>query len=140
MKTGRGIGAIEEKEKLLLELKKRVADNLQLLSSIVHLQQIHATDEPVKKALQTTHSRIMALSMVYETLFRFSDVESIVMQEYCTGLCDYLVSLYSEIGSKVQCSVSGIDISLSIEEGPSSGVGNKRAGVEQSSSCLRYRR
>ena len=106
---------LEEKENLLLELKKRVADNLQLLSSIVHLQQIHATDEPVKKALQTTHSRIMALSMVYETLFRFSDVESIVMQEYCTGLCDYLVSLYSEIGSKVQCSVSGIDISLSIE-------------------------
>lgn len=106
---------IEEKERLLQELKRRVSDNLQLLSSMVSLQIDHVADETVRYALMTTHSRIMALSLVYETIFRYSDVEKISMQRYCNGLCEFLLSLYTDIGSNVSCRVSGIDVSLPID-------------------------
>ena len=104
-----------EREELLQELQKRVADNLQLLSSMVNLQIGHAPNEAVRHSLMTTHSRVMALALVYETIYSFSDVQSVQMQSYCKGLCEFLVSLYSDIGSNVNCSVSGIDVSQPIE-------------------------
>lgn len=107
---------IEEKEALLKELQKRVADNLQILSSMVNLQIEHASEDIVRYSLITTHSRIMALSLVYETIYRFSDVQQVQMQGYCKGLCDFLVSLYADVGSNISCFVSGSDISLPIEK------------------------
>lgn len=106
---------LAEKELLLVELQKRVSDNLQLLSSIISLQIDYAIGSGTKRALMTTHSRIMALSMVYETIYWFTDIERVAVQEYCTGLCDFLVSLYSDIGTYVVCSVSGIDVNLRID-------------------------
>lgn len=105
-----------EKEQLLQELQKRVSDNLQLLSSMVNLQADHATEESVRHSLMTTHSRVMALSLVYETIYRYSDVQQVQMHRYCNGLFDYLVSLYSDIGADVGFSVSGIDVSLPIDK------------------------
>ncbi len=107
---------LAEKEQLLQELQKRVSDNLQLLSSMVNLQIGHASDDGVRRALTTTHSRVMALALVYETIYRYSDVQRVQMLRYCTGLCDYLVSLYSDVGTDVSCSVSGIDVALPIEK------------------------
>mgnify|MGYP001806277301 CR=1 FL=1 len=107
---------LAEKEQLLLELQKRVSDNLQLLSSMVNLQVGHASDEGVRHALTTTHSRVMALALVYETIYRYSDVQRVQMHRYCVGLCEYLASLYSDVGSAVTSSVSGIDVALPIEK------------------------
>lgn len=107
---------LAEKEALLQELQKRVSDNLQLLSSMVNLQVGYASNEVVRHALTTTHSRVMALALVYETIYRYSDVQQVQMQRYCTGLCEYLVSLYSDVGAGVSCAVSGIDVALPIEK------------------------
>jgi Signal transduction histidine kinase len=107
---------IEEKEILLRELQKRVADNLQLLSSIVSLQICHAPDDAVRHSLTTTHSRIMALSLVYETLYLYSDVQKVQMRQYCNGLCEFLVSLYANVGSEIACTVSGLDVSVSLDK------------------------
>ncbi|HKL85155.1 MAG TPA: histidine kinase dimerization/phosphoacceptor domain -containing protein [Treponemataceae bacterium] len=114
-RTNQADDILAEKEILLVELQKRVSDNLQLLSSIVSLQIDYASDSGIKRALMTTHSRIMALSMVYETIYRYTDIEKVSIKEYCTGLCDFLVSLYSDIGTYVVCTVSGIDVNVRIE-------------------------
>jgi two-component sensor histidine kinase len=106
---------IAEKEELLRELQKRVSDNLQLLSSLVHLQIEYSAEEPVRHSLMTTHSRIMALSLVYETIYRFSDVQRVSMQRYANGLCEFLLSLYADVGSDISCSIAGVDVSLPIE-------------------------
>ncbi len=107
---------IEEKEILLQELQKRVSDNLQILSSMINLQIEHSTRDDVRRALTTTHARIMALSLVYETIYRYSDVQQVQMQRYCTGLCEFLVSVYADVGSAISCDVSGTDVALPIEK------------------------
>ncbi len=107
---------LEEKEVLLLELQKRVSDNLQILSSLVNLQIEHSTQEVVRQSLLTAHSRIMALALVYETIYRFSDVQKVGMHRYCNGLCDYLVSLYTNVGTDVSCLVSGVDTALGLDK------------------------
>lgn len=107
---------ISEKEHLLNELKQRVSDNLQLISSMVSLQIGHASDEKVLHELQTAHSRIMAMALVYETIYRYSDVHLVDMPLFCNGLYDYLVSLYADVGANVSCGVSGDDVSLPVSK------------------------
>lgn len=107
---------IREKESLLQELQKRVSDNLQLLSSMVTLQIGHASEEQVRLSLMTTHSRVMALSLVYETIYLYSDIQQVQMHRYCRGLCDYLVNLYSDVGTFIDCKISGSDVSLPIDK------------------------
>jgi two-component sensor histidine kinase len=107
---------IVEKEHLLNELKQRISDNLQLLSSMVNLQIEHATDETIRHALMTTHSRIMAMALVYETIYRYSDIHLVDMQLFCNGLYDFLVSLYADVGANISCVVSGDDVSLPVNK------------------------
>ncbi len=107
---------IAEKEELLRELQKRVSDNLQLLSSLVNLQIEYAIEDPVRHSLMTTHSRIMALSLVYETIYRYSDIQQVSILRYSSGLCEFLLSLYADIGSGISCAVSGLDASLPIHK------------------------
>lgn len=108
--------SIAEKEHLLNELKQRISDNLQLLSSMVSLQIGHAGDKNVRHALMTTHSRIMAMALVYETIYRYSDVHLVDMQLFCNGLYEFLVSLYADVGANVSCAVSGDDVSLPVSK------------------------
>jgi len=107
---------LAEKENLLLELQQRISDNLQLLSSMVNLQIEHSTDENIRRALMTTHSRVMALALVYETIYRYSNIHLVDMQKYSNGLCEFLINLYADVGSEMSCRVTGAEISLQIDK------------------------
>jgi two-component sensor histidine kinase len=107
---------LQEKEVLLHELQQRISDNLQILSSLVNLQIDHASEGPVRRSLMTTHSRVMALALVYETFYRFSDPSRVDMQQYCTGLCSFLIALYADVGSEISYVVSGEELSLSFDK------------------------
>jgi len=108
--------SLREKEFLLTELQKRVSDNLQLLSSIINLQIDHAEGEESRISLKTTHSRVMALALVYETIHRYSDVQEVHLHRYCNGLCEYLFSLYANVGTEIHCDVCGVDFALPIDK------------------------
>ena len=108
--------SIREKESLLQELQKRVSDNLQLLSSMINLQIGYAADDGVRLSLMTTHSRVMALALVYDTIYRYSDVQLVQMHRYCRGLCENLVSMYADVGKDIDCAVSGTDVALPIDK------------------------
>lgn len=107
---------LREREALLQELQKRVSDNLQLLSSMINLQIGHSADEDVRLSLMTTHSRVMALALVYETIYLYSDIQQVQMHRYCRGLADYLVNLYADVGTFIACSIGGTDIALPLDK------------------------
>ena len=108
--------ALREKERLLTELQKRVSDNLQLLSSMISLQLDHTENDSARVSLLTTHSRVMALAMVYETIYRYSDVQEVYLHRYCKGLCEYLVALYADVGKTILCDVCGVDVALTLDK------------------------
>lgn len=107
---------IAEKESLLHELQQRISDNLQLLSSMVNLQIEHASEPGIRYSLMTTHSRVMTLALVYETLYRYSDIHLVDMNKYARGLCEFLVNLYADVGTEILCSVSGDEVCLTIDK------------------------
>lgn len=71
---------------LLREVNHRVANSLQLVSSLVHMQANAAGAEAAQAALRDTQARIGAIMQVHRRLYTSEDVENVDMDEYLRGL------------------------------------------------------
>jgi two-component sensor histidine kinase len=75
---------------LLREVNHRVANSLQLVSSLVQLQANLVSDAAAKGALEDTQHRIGAIMQIHRRLYTSDDVEHVEMQDYLSGLVDEL--------------------------------------------------
>ena len=107
-RTGDLAKARDRAEVLLSEVNHRVANSLALVSSLVNLQSKAVRDGAAKDALAETQDRIFAISLVHRRLYGSSDVRSVDLDEYLTGLLDHLrTSMHSQ--------VHGVSVSYDIE-------------------------
>lgn len=67
--------ALEQKTALLHEVDHRVKNNLQLISSLLLLQNRRVSDPAVKQALRGMLERVSAIATVHRRLFQSDDVE-----------------------------------------------------------------
>ena len=82
--------ARERAEVLLSEVNHRVANSLQLVSSLVSMQAKTVTDQSAKGALNETQSRIQAISQIHQSLYTSSDVTAVALNEYLGVMLDNL--------------------------------------------------
>lgn len=82
--------ARDHAEVLLSEVIHRVANSLSLVSSLVSLQAKGVVDQSAKDALTETQDRIFAISLVHKRLYGSSDVRSVELNEYLSGLLEHL--------------------------------------------------
>lgn len=75
---------------LLREVNHRVANSLQLVSSLVHMHANAVGDDASKAALRDTQARIGAIMQVHRRLYTSEDVEQVDMSDYLHGLVDEL--------------------------------------------------
>lgn len=81
---------VARQDALLREVNHRVANSLQLVSSLVGLQ-ASATQEPdAKAALRDTQSRIAAIMQIHRRLYTSQDVQRVDMRDYLEGLVSEL--------------------------------------------------
>lgn len=83
---------------LLREVNHRVANSLQLVASLVHLQTAALNDTKAVQALRATEARIAAIMQVHRRLYTSDDVQVVQMDEYLAGLV-----------SELDQSVSGVE-------------------------------
>jgi two-component sensor histidine kinase len=77
---------VDHQAVLLREVNHRVANSLQLVSSLVHMQLSAVKDGPARDALRDTQARIDAIMQVHRRLYTSEDVQSVDMQDYLEGL------------------------------------------------------
>ena len=78
--------ALEAKELLLKEVHHRVKNNLQIILSIIRLQQDEIDDATVEEKFIDLENRINAISKTYNMLLLKDNIENIDMQEYIEAL------------------------------------------------------
>lgn len=100
--------ARDRAEVLLSEVNHRVANSLALVSSLVKLQSKAVGDRSSKDALAETQDRIFAISLVHRRLYGSSDVRSVELDAYLTGLLDHL-------RTSMRSQVHGVSLSYNIE-------------------------
>lgn len=84
--------ALEEKNKeistLLGEVHHRVKNNLQILSSLLHLQSRHITDDLALSAVKEGQTRVEAMGLIHQKLYTRNNDASIQINEYLRDLGD----------------------------------------------------
>ncbi len=75
---------------LLREVNHRVANSLQLITSLIEMQARRVADPGARLMLRQAAERVEAVTMVHRRLYTGDDVEFVEMDAYLTGLIDEL--------------------------------------------------
>ncbi|MCB0738910.1 MAG: tetratricopeptide repeat protein [Bacteroidetes bacterium] len=102
----------EEKELLLKEIHHRVKNNLQVVSSLLELQAKRA-DEDTQTAFADGQSRVKAMALIHEKLYRNEDISTIDFEEYTNQLANQIAALYTD--RKVQLEINGNNCQFDID-------------------------
>ncbi len=97
--------SLAEKDALMREIHHRVKNNLQIISSLLSMQQRALTDEPAKAALGDTRQRISALALIYRTLYQGEDIHRADARDFLNDLVGQLVAGEAARGPLVTSSV-----------------------------------
>jgi two-component sensor histidine kinase len=88
--------SLREKVTLLQEIHHRVKNNLQIICSLLDMQRDRVEDEKTRRILQDSESRIMAMALVHEQLYRSEDLANIDTQVFLDQLAGTLLRSYIE--------------------------------------------
>jgi len=85
------IEALAHKDALMREIHHRVKNNLQVISSLLNMQQRALTDPAARAALHDTRQRIGALALIYRALYQGPDLKHVDLRDFLDELIAQLV-------------------------------------------------
>jgi PAS domain S-box-containing protein len=107
--------SLKEKETLLKEVHHRVKNNMQVIKSLLHLQEEKIKDKDALALLKDSQQRIQAMALVYNKLYLSINLASINMVDYIKELTIGLINSYTTAPHRVTASITPSDVSLSID-------------------------
>ena len=107
--------ALEEKEVLLRELAHRTKNNLQVIDSLLRLQSASSADDAYTSTLSDVRSRIGAMALVHEKLYRTGNFSSLNMKEYVGELVPSLLRTHQGTDGGVSPVLELEEMSISID-------------------------
>jgi two-component sensor histidine kinase len=106
--------ALEEKELLLQEIHHRVKNNLQIILSIIRMQNDNSLDRNTQNALTKLENRINAISKTYNILLINNRFEKIDMKEYLNEL---ITDIIDAIGKEKDITIQmNTEMELTLKE------------------------
>jgi len=94
--------SLVEKEDLLREIHHRVKNNLQVISSLLNLQE-RALDDPVSRAaMSDTRQRISAIALVYRALYQGPDLRRVELRDFLDELIAQILLAESARGAPIR--------------------------------------
>jgi len=88
------VASLKEKEILLKEIHHRVKNNLQIISSLLSLQQHGLKNKKIRNIFDDSIFRITSMAMIHEQLYRSQDLSEINVKDYLQQLIPQLVLAY----------------------------------------------
>jgi PAS domain S-box-containing protein len=108
--------SLNEKEIIFMEMKHRVKNNMQLLSSMVSLQSMQTENETVIKKLQEVQSIIRTMSLIYSKAYEGPRISKLNLKSFIEELVTDLMKFKTRENMKVDYRVEGEDIKLSTDQ------------------------
>ncbi len=87
--------ALQQQKTLMEEAHHRIKNNLQIISSILHLQARNMEDSEIKEKLLDSRNRLQSISMIHDKLYRSDKLDRVRIREYFQDLFESLVSALS---------------------------------------------
>jgi len=109
------MASLVEKETLLKEVHHRVKNNMQIISSLLRLQEGKIKDKDSAALLRDSQNRIQSMSLVYNKLYQSENLASINMTDYLKELTTGLVKSYAVSPSMVTVHVVPGNVFLGVD-------------------------
>ncbi|MFN4288250.1 MAG: sensor histidine kinase [Brevundimonas sp.] len=84
--------SLAEKDALMREIHHRVKNNLQIISSLLSMQQRAVSDDGARAALGDTRQRISALALIYRTLYQSADIRRADLKAFLPDLVGQILA------------------------------------------------
>ncbi len=107
---------------LLREVNHRVANSLQLIASLVHMQAGAVKDQAAQSALRDTQARISAIMQIHRRLYTSDNVEFVDMAEYLEGLVSELHQSLSSSHRNLPIRLTAESVTLGTDKAVALGV------------------
>ena len=84
--------SLAQKDALMREIHHRVKNNLQVITSLLSLQQRAMTDPSAREAMSDTRQRITAMALIYRALYQGPDLRRVELRGFLEELIAQLIS------------------------------------------------
>lgn len=108
--------SVKEKDLLMKEIHHRVKNNLQVISSLIILQNRSIKDVVMKKKLNEFLNRVKSISLNHDYLFSSKHLGKIDFKKYSTKLCENILTTYDHQFSGIQIRIEAQKIYLDVKE------------------------
>lgn len=108
--------SLREKEIMMREFQHRVKNNFQIISSMLNMQAMKATDESVVGSLLESRSRIHTMAIIHSQLYQSENLELVEMNITIRGLVNFLFAIYAKEGKEIASSVTATGVTLHISQ------------------------
>ena len=109
------LASLAEKETLLKEVHHRVKNNMQVISSLLRLQEGRVKDKDAAALLKDSQNRIQSMALVYNKLYQSENLASINMTDYIKELSAGLVKSYAVSPVRVTVNVAPSNVFLDVD-------------------------
>jgi two-component sensor histidine kinase/GAF domain-containing protein len=107
--------SLQEKDVLLREIHHRVKNNLQVVSSLLHLQTQKIEDQQILVMFRESENRVKSMALIHERLYRSGNLVRIHFAEYIRDLAYYLLHLYSAASRSISLKMNIDNVSLDLD-------------------------
>lgn len=107
--------SLKEKELLLREIHNRVKNNLQVISSLLHLQAGYIQDAHARARFKESQDRLKAIVLIHEKLYQSEDLTSIDFGAYIRNLVVHLFRSHQVNANQITPRLNADPISLDID-------------------------
>jgi PAS domain S-box-containing protein len=108
--------SLAKKEVLLKEIHHRVKNNLQIISSLLHLQATKLEDEMLLEAFEDSQNRIRSMALIHEELYNAADLAHIDFDGYMQRLTDNLFESFGVDVARIRMAIEGDSVSFTIDK------------------------
>jgi two-component sensor histidine kinase len=93
--------SLAQKDSLMREIHHRVRNNLQVISSLLSMQQRALVDPAAREAMFDTRQRINALALIYRALYQGADLKRVDIRQFLGDLIAQLIVEQQEHGELI---------------------------------------
>ncbi|MFW9990167.1 MAG: histidine kinase dimerization/phosphoacceptor domain -containing protein [Candidatus Odinarchaeota archaeon] len=114
--------SLAEKEILLKEIHHRVKNNLQIISSLLLLQEQYVKDERILHIFKDFQSRIKVMALIHHTLYNSENLNKIYLSKYIKDLVNNLFKAYSANSEQIKLELNIENINFSLDKAMACGL------------------
>ncbi len=107
--------SLDEKEVLLREIHHRVKNNLQIIASLLHLQEVSEDEKEIVDVLRESEGRVKSMAMVHEKLYQSPNLTDINFKQYIEKLIYDILYTYKIPTRTIKTNMIIEDINLNID-------------------------